>query len=217
MIRSKLNYWISAAFLLLFGILFIILGTKYEQKVLDTLDIILGVLFLIEGSAAILVSILLKKRFVSPLSLTGAVSLSLGIFCLVKTFIDTFLVDFLDFVPYLLVVVGSLMLLQALLTYFLSKNKNLVTFIIQLAYAGIILAFGILCLTVFDKRETKFIILGAILCVYATYVVIGSFMPELVILSMKEANLEPEDNEEAQEVEVMETEVNNSNEEKDEE
>ena len=201
--RKKLGYWVSAAFLALFGVLLIIIGSKYDPDVVKTLDIIIGVIFLLEGSAAILVSILFKKHFVSPLSMFGAISLSLGIYCLVKSFIGTFLLLFLDFVPYLLIVVGTLMLLQALVTFFLGKKKDVVLFVIQLVYSGIILTFGILGLTVFEKNDVKFIVLGVILCVYATYIVLGSFMPSILVIVAKTDD-EPE------EAEVIETKVNGS-------
>ena len=205
LLKKKIGYWITAAFLILFGVLFIVLGTNYDQDVVNTLDIIIGVLFLIEGSAAILVSVLVKKQFVSPLSLSGAVSLALGIYCLVKSFINTFLTIFLDFVPYLLIVIASLMILQALLTFFLSKKKDLVLFIIQLVYGLIILTFGILGITVFKDRDTKFIILGTIICLYATYIVLGSFIPAILVLAVKN-DVEENIQKDVEEVQVIDEE-----------
>ena len=202
--RKKLNYWITAALLILFGVLFIVVGTKTDnQKVISTLDTIFGVLFLIEGSALILVSILVKKQFVSSLSLAGALALSLGIYTLVESFINNILAVVLNFIPYFLIVVGSLMVFQALITYFLGKKKSLPLLIIQLVYGIIILTFGILGLTVFKDLDTKFIILGIIICIYATYIIVASFFPgALVIVVNKD---EPE------EAEVIETELNQPN------
>ena len=201
--RKKLNYWITAALLILFGVLFIVVGTKTNnQKVIDTLDIIFGVLFLLEGSALILVSILIHKKFVSALSLAGALALSLGIYTFIESFIVKILAVILDFIPYLLIVVGSLMVLQALITYFLGKKKSLPLFIVQLVYGAIILTFGILGITVFKELDTKFIILGVILCVYATYIIVGSFMPEALVVVVNKK--EPE------EAEVIETTLNDN-------
>ena len=203
-IKKKLGYWITAALVILAGVLLIIIGSKTDsQKAVDTLDMVIGILLILEGACGILVSILAKKRFVSALSLFGAFSLSLGIYALVKSFINTFLVLFLDFVPYLMIVIGSLMVLQALITYFLGKKKDLPLFIIQLIYGILMLTFGILGLTVFKEIDTKFIILGIVLCVYATYIVIGSFMPGALVIITKE---EPE------EAEVIETTLNNDEE-----
>ena len=199
-IRKKLNYWITAALVILFGVLFIIVGTKTNNTdVIKTLDIIFGVLFVLQGSCLILVSILVKKKFVTALSLLGALALSLGIYTFIESFIVKILAVVLDFIPYLLIVVGSLMVLQALITYFLGKKKSLPLFIVQLVYGLLILTFGILGLTVFKEIDTKFIIFGVILCVYATYIVVGSFMPGALVIVAK---TEPE------EAEVIETTLN---------
>ena len=209
--RKKINYWITALVIALFGILFIVIGASdNNQDVIRTLDIIIGVLFLIEGSVAILISILVKKRFVTPLSLSGAVSLSLGIYCLVTNgFITGLLALFLDYVPYLLLVLGCLLLLQAFLTFFLSKKKNMPLFVIQLVYGAIILTFGILGLTVFKDVDTKFIILGVIMCVFATYIIVASFIPAALILASVE--VAESNNEDLDEVEVIEENENTDN------
>lgn len=202
-IRKRASYWLSALLVALFGVLFIVIGANQDQDVVRTLDIIIGVLFTLEGACAILISLLVKKRFVSPLSLSGALSLALGIYCFVQGFIYTFLAVFLDFVPFLLIVVGSLLVLQALLTFALSKKKNLVLFIVQLVYGAIILTFGILLLTVFDEMSKKHIILGIVLCVFATYLILGSFVPQFLVITVATDGQNQEAND-AEEVEVVE-------------
>ena len=150
---------IEACVLLVIGVLFCVslaMGT-------EVLSIILGSALIAAGAVIVILSAVNEKTITSPMALGGLLALSLGIFFIVAN-----AVGFLfQIVPFLLIVFGSALFIEAFLSYFGRKEKSLFVFVVKLVVGIALVVIGILLLTVADFGQYVALVVGIALILIA--------------------------------------------------
>lgn len=151
---------IEACALLVLGVLFCV-SLAWAGNVLS---IILGSSCIAIGAVIVVVAAVKDKSVVSPIALGGLLALTLGIFFIVANIVMQFINSF---VPYVLIVFGSALFVDAFLAYFVRKEKVLVPFIIKLVIGAALITVGALLLTISDFAQYISLIIGIALILIA--------------------------------------------------
>lgn len=163
-IAERLGKWIQAAIILVVGILCIVAGAKLgsndinaiinAQDTLDAISMTLGIVMIVVGSLslcmAIFAFVVVKKGF-AQVALPGAILLAIGISMVVLLYAYTFIDLLLKVVPYLLLAIGGVILLDAifnLVKAILAKKVKgaLVGIIVAIIVAAGAIVLGALCI-----------------------------------------------------------------------
>ena len=151
---------IEACALLVLGVLFCV-SLAWAGNVLS---IILGSSCIAIGAVIVVVAAVKDKSVVSPIALGGLLALTLGIFFIVANIVMQFINSF---VPYVLIVFGSALFVDAFLAYFVRKEKVLAPFIIKLVIGAALITVGALLLTISDFAQYISLIIGIALILIA--------------------------------------------------
>ena len=163
-VAERLGKWIQAAIILVIGILCIVAGAKLgsndinaiinAQDTLDAISMTLGIVMIVVGSLslcmAIFAFVVVKKGF-AQVALPGAILLAIGISMVVLLYAYTFIDLLLKVVPYLLLAIGGVILLDAifnLVKAILAKKvkEALVGIIVAIIVAAGAIVLGALCI-----------------------------------------------------------------------
>lgn len=163
-IAERLGKWIQAAIILVVGILCIVAGAKLgsndinaiinAQDTLDAISMTLGIVMIVVGSLslcmAIFAFVVVKKGF-AQVALPGAILLAIGISMVVLLYAYTFIDLLLKVVPYLLLAIGGVILLDAIFNLakaILAKKvkEALVGIIVAIIVAAGAIVLGALCI-----------------------------------------------------------------------
>ena len=207
LVKKSISKWIIAAVVLVIGILCIVAGAAAgEQSGADAykgISLTLGITFIIIASLAIvlgLVGSILTKNETTFLTagVGAAITLAAGIFFINNEYTAGSLIDlFIYFVPYVLVVVGAIIAVDATLTLiFAIINKNtskaLVAVVVEYIIAAVSIVLG--CLAIGNdpviKHNVQLIIFGIIVIVYALLMVLETFVnvPTVVVVAKKDTD-----------------------------
>ena len=198
-VRERLGKWIEAAIILVVGILCIVAGAKWggndpqgAAKALEGISTTLGIVLVVVGSLtialAIVVVCLAKKGFL-PVALPGGVLLAFGISLLAEPYADDLIFLFLYVLPFLLICVGAVILVEAVFTLvFGIKDKKVksvlfpVILFAVVAVAAIVL--GALCLgkDPVIKTNVQLIVFGIVLVLMACLQVLSTFVKTSAIV-----------------------------------
>ena len=201
-LSKKISLWITAAIVLTIGILCIVAGAAAGDKAgadaYKGITLVLGIVSLVIASLvlvlALINSIVNKKGFAAE-GLGAAMLLSIGIFFIVReTTASNLIALVLDFIPFVLIVSGSIILVDAILSIVFGIVKKtikneMVGIIVEIVVALIAIILGSLCLIEKDNRDTiinmnaRFIILGVILCLFSAYVLLLSFVKPVAVVA----------------------------------
>lgn len=205
-VKERLGKWIEAAIILVVGILCIVAGAMWggkdpeaAQKALDGISQILGIVLVVVGSLAIVLGIvvaLLAKKGFALVALPGGILLALGISLLVAKYAATLIMIILTVIPYLLLCVGGVFLIDAIFNLvFAIKDKRVkpalagIIFMMVLAVAAIVV--GALCIgkNPVIGQSVQLIIFGIIVCLVACLMVLLTFvrLPAVVVLTKEES------------------------------
>lgn len=138
---------------------------------IDGLSVIIGLILMVIG-VLLLANLFVGGRGVLSIEgMIGVVLLSLGIL-----FISSKLAGIIfAYIPWLLIVLGCVIITEVLIDKFFKKQNNLTRFIISLIIGGFSIILG-LCLKLIDGfMEYASIILGILLIIYAGYMLYMSF------------------------------------------
>jgi len=132
---------------------------------IDGLSVIIGLILMVVGVLLLANSFVGSKGLFSIEGIIGVILLSLGIL-----FIASKLAGIIfAYIPWFLIVLGCVIIAQALIDKFLKKQNNLIRFIITIIIGGLSIVLG-LCLQLIDGfMEYASIILGILLIIYAGY------------------------------------------------
>ena len=150
---------IEACVLLVIGVLFCVslaMGTQ-------ALSIILGASLIAAGTVIVILSAINEKTILSAVAMGGLLALSLGIFFIVRNAIGYIM----EAVPFVLIVFGSALLIDAFIGYYARKEKVIAIFVIKLIVAAALITVGILLLTVSGFGEYVALIVGIALILLA--------------------------------------------------
>lgn len=206
LVKKSIGKWITAAVILVIGILCIIAGAQAGKdasaNAYEGISIVLGVVFIIIAAIALILgvcAVVLTKNETS-LATTGigaGVTLAAGIlFCCNRGTAGELIWLFINFVPYVLIVVGSVIALDAIfLLVFSIIKKNvkaaLVSVIVECVVAIVSILLG--SLSIGDDpvitKNAQLIIFGVIVALYAVLLVLRTFVtvPTVVIIEKHES------------------------------
>ena len=166
--KESLLRIIEACVLLILGVLFCVAKAWETGKVLS---IILGVALIVAGTAIFLMSVIKDKSTIAPIGLAGLLAIALGIFFIVVEAVNIIFA----FVPYLLIVFGSALFIDAFIGYFARKEKVLIAFIIKLVVGAVLIVVGSLLLCSADFQEFVSIVIGVSLILLAIVSIVVEF------------------------------------------
>lgn len=190
-VKKSLSQWITALVILVVGILCIVAGAQSSGAsnggAYEGISVFLGIVFIIIGSIGVLFGLVaaafLKKGLASA-ALSSGIILAAGIFLLVnQNTAGTLIWIFILLVPYILIVIGSILAVNALmiLIFAIMKKgigKALAAVILGLAVATISIVIG--CLGIGNDpviaHNVQFIIFGIVLVVFAAFLVLATFI-----------------------------------------
>lgn len=208
-VKKSISTWIVAAIILVVGILCIVAGAQiggdYEavmsaDDTINAISLTLGIAFIVVGSLGIILalvgSLLAKKGFAAGVGVAGVV-LAVGIWLVVTKSAGTLIGLLLSFVPYVLVVVGGVMVIDStfkLVDGIKAKEvkKALPAVIVGYVVAAIAVVMGALCLADVIKGNVQLIIFGILVAIYAVFMVLGTFVniPTTVVVVKEEVKAE---------------------------
>ena len=193
LVKKSFNKWIISAVVLVIGILCIVAGAASGNAQIDAytgISMTMGISLLVVASISILASLLAtiitKGETSFAIGAIGsAVALALGILFVVdNTLGGTLIWLLINFIPYLMLVAGSIIAVDAILVLvFAAAKKNLgaalVPAICQLVVAAITILLG--ALMVGDEpvisRNAQIIIFGVIIIIYALLICASTLLP----------------------------------------
>ena len=159
---------------------------------------VLGIILIVVGSLSIvlglLVAILVKKGFL-PVALPGGVLLAFGISLVIGKYAASLIQLFLYVLPFLLICVGGVILIEAILTLvFAIKDKNVKAVLVLVIVFAIVaiaaIVLGALCLgnDPVIKTNVQLIVFGIVLVLMACLQVLSTLVaiPTVVVIAKEE-------------------------------
>ena len=189
-VKERLGKWISAAIIIVIGILCIVAGAamgsnnpETAQNSLDAISVVMGVILIIVGSLsfvlALVAGILVKKSF-AALALPGALLLAIGISLVVEKYAAALIGLLLLIIPYLLIAVGVVILLDAIFTLVRALQAKEVKTVLISVIIAIIIAVGAIVLGALCIGKDPVIKYGVQLIVFGIIVILEGFLQLLM-------------------------------------
>lgn len=199
-VKERLAKWITAAIILVVGILCIVAGAamggndpEAAKGALDAISVTLGVILIIAGSLAlvlaIVVAVLAKKGF-AVVAIPGAAILAIGISLVVVKYAASLIGLLLTVIPYLLICIGAVIFADAvfnLVMGILGKDVKgvLVGVIVGMVVGAVAIVLGALCIgnDPVIAYGAQLIVFGIIVCLVAVLQVVLTFVkvPDAVV------------------------------------
>ena len=165
---EELKTIIMASLLIVIGLLFccsLAMG-------ISGLSVIIGLIIIILGTLFMLNAIFTNNSLISGGGLGGIFIVAFGIM-----FISNNLaVIIFSYIPWLLIVLGSALIIDALLGKFLYKSNNSFDFTLKLIVGGVSAVLGLCLLLITGFMEYSSIVLGILLIVYGIYIIFSKFI-----------------------------------------
>lgn len=200
-VRERLGKWITAAIVITVGILCIVAGAAMggndisaASDSLDAISMVIGIILIIVGSLSVVLAIVagvLAKRSFAAVALPGAFLLAVGISLVVAKYAASLIGLLLLVVPYLLIALGAVILLDAIVTLvraIIGKNvgKVIVAFIVAALIAVGAIVLGALCIgkDPVIKYGVQLIVFGVIVVLEGLFQVLTTFvkLPDTVVV-----------------------------------
>ena len=203
-VKERLGKWITAAIIIVVGILCIVAGAamggndpETAKNALDGISITLGVILIVVGALAlalgVVVTILAKKGFL-VVALPGAIVLALGISLVVAKYGASLISILLTVIPYLLICIGAVIFIDAIINLVQGIIKKevkaiLVAVIVAIAVSVAAIVLGALCVgsDPVIKWGVQLIVFGIIVCLIGVLEVVLTFVkvPDVVVAVVK--------------------------------
>lgn len=204
-VKERLATWIYGLIILVIGILCIVAGAKMggddlgaAADALDGISIILGIVLIVVGSLSLILSVafalLAKKGFVL-VALPGAVFLALGISLVVAKYAANLIGIILTIIPYLLIVLGAVILAGLVYRLVLAikakeKTPAIVGLSVAMAIAIAAIVLGALCVgnDPVIKAHIQLIVFGIIVALTGVFQITATFVkvPDVVVIAKEE-------------------------------
>ncbi len=191
-VKNNIAKWASALVVLIVGILCIVVGASgfKDGSAIEGISITIGVALLVVAGLVLvlaLVATIMSKgeaKFLIP-AIAVSATLALGLFFVINKGLGAELINiFLSFVPYLLIVVGSVIAVDAILTLvfaIIKKNNvkaNSIAAVMTIVLAAISILLGALMVGNDPKigKDVQFIVFGVILILFALLGALATFV-----------------------------------------
>ena len=186
-ISSQVLKLIEAVLVFVIGLTLII-----NQNLDHTVSIILGVVLLLIGFAALVTDVLTTKQALTASGSVNVGTISLGLLCLIT---DIPLVEYLSL---FLIVLGGYVVIEALLT--LIYKRGVIKAIVLLVVGAVFITLGLLFLLNNDVRTVLFIIIGVFLLICGLLLILDAVLS--LLSGLKNLNSTAEEKEVDPEEEV---------------
>ena len=211
-VKERLGKWISAAIIIVVGILCIVAGVKMgEVKDMNILDVAtgeagsaieaisytLGITMIVVGSlslvAAIILTIMVRKGF-ALVGTPGAMLLAIGISLVVAKYAYTLISILITVVPYLLIAMGAVVLVEVTFTLVNAIQAKkvggaLVGIVVGYIIAVAAIVLGALCIgnDPVIPQNVQLIVFGIVVVLVGLFQLLSTFikMPETVVVVTK--------------------------------
>ena len=206
-VKERLGKWIQAAIILVVGILCIVAGAKLSgdsleaiataQDTLDGISLTIGIVMIVFGALslilAIIFGVMVGKGFAAVGAL-GAILLAIGVSLVVVKYAYTFIDLLLKVVPYLLIAMGAVVLIDACITLVKAISAKqakgtIIAFVCALLIAAGAIVLGALCIgdDPVIKYGVQLIVFGIIVCLVGLFQFLGTFIkvPDTVVVVSK--------------------------------
>lgn len=164
---DELKTIIIASLLIVIGVLFccsLAMGISGLSVIIGLILIILGTLFLLNSAFN-------GSGLLGHLGLAGIALVAFGIMFITNSLAGIIF----SYIPWFLIVLGVVVITDALLGKFLRGENNLLDFIIKLVIGGVSLGLGICLMLIEGFMEYSSIILGVLMVVYGIYIIFAKF------------------------------------------
>ena len=203
-VKERLSKWIQAAIILVIGILCIVAGAQLSndigasQDAVNAISLTLGITMIVVGALslclAIFVGISIGKGF-AAVATPGAMLLAIGVSLVVLKYAFDFIAIFISVVPYLLLAMGGVTLLEGCFILLKAIRTKQVKAAIIEVIAGFIIAavaivLGALCIgeNPVIAKDAQLIIFGIIVALVGLFQFLATFvkLPDTVVVVSKE-------------------------------
>lgn len=190
-VKKNLSKWISALVILVVGILCIVAAAasgEASASAYEGISIVLGIALLAVAILAIIIACIAvfttkgEAKF-GEAAIGSSIVLALGIFFIANKGLGGELIWlFLNFVPYVLIVVGSIIVVDAILNIIFAIVKKsgkaaIIPAVISIIVGAVAIVFG--CLMIGNdpviSKDAQLIIFGIILIIYAALICLATF------------------------------------------
>ena len=201
LVKRSLSKWINAAIVLTVGILVIVMGanTNASADAAEAISMVLGIILIVVSSLALLLAIcggIMAKTGFLISGISSGFSLAIGISLVSGKYAAALIALFLYVIPFLLIVVGIIILADAIFKLVLSiKAKiSVVPEIVSIVTGALAMVLGFLCVgnEPVISQGAQLVVFGIILIVYACLMVLGTFfkLPDATVLVVEEKKAE---------------------------
>jgi hypothetical protein len=138
---------------------------------INGLSMIAGFILLIIGILFVINAILIGKNVFTTNGMLGVVLFTLGLMFMVHKLAGIIV----TFIPWFMIVLGGVIIIDAFLGKYSRNNESLTTFIIKIVVGSIALILG-LCLRLIDNfAEYAAVIMGVLMIIYSGYLIFLAF------------------------------------------
>lgn len=192
LVKKSLGKWITAAIILVIGILCIVAGAATNEASADAykgISVTIGVVFIVVSAIALilgLVTTIMTKNQTTFAStgLAAAATLAAGIFCVVdKTVAGSLILYFISYIPYLLIVAGFIIAIDAIFMLVFSIMNKTIKSALPAICIGCIIAIVAIVLGALSvgndpviEKSAQLIVFGIVLIVVAIFSVLTTFV-----------------------------------------
>ena len=174
-LQNAISTWISAALLLVVGILCIVCENSDAQtggNAANAISIIVGVVLVISASFGLILAVLVAKKVLNPATIAYGAILAAGIYFIVCKTLTGLLGVITDYAPFVILIMGILLVLDATLVLVLglkakrSGNEFILPVVLEYVIGAFAIVVGVLALPSVNVISKRLTILGIILIVY---------------------------------------------------
>lgn len=203
-VKKNISKWLTSLVLLVVGILCIVAGcVKGEDKsnAYQGISITIGVALLIVASLIVILALVAaiiskgEKSF-GAIAAIATITLAAGIFFIAEKYLGAELISILlGFVPYVLVVTGSIIVVDGILTIvfgIIKKNVKaaVISGVISIVIGAVAILLGALMLgnDPVISMDARFVIFGILLILFAIFAALATFLtlPSITVVAVKE-------------------------------
>ena len=200
-VKERLGKWIAAAIIITVGILCIVAGAamgnndiETARGTLDAISVVIGIILIVVGSLSVCVAIiagLVAKRGFAALAIPGGFLLAIGISLVVAKYAASLIALLLTVIPYVLIVIGAIILLDAIYTLVRAIMVKEVKAALLSIIIGVILGVGAIVLGALCigtdpviKYGVQLIVFGIIVVLEGLFQVLSTFirLPDAVVV-----------------------------------
>lgn len=193
LVKRSISKWINAAIVLTLGILVIVMGAAKDgsAEAAEGISLVLGIVLIIVGALALAIAIIggiLSKVGFAATGIAAGITLAFGISLVVGKYAAALIVLFLYIIPFILIVVGAIILADAIyqLVLAIKQKGNVIPAVIAIIIGAVALVLGCLCVgnNPVIPQNVQLIVFGIILVLYAIVMVLGTFfkLPDATVV-----------------------------------